>query len=87
MLSAFFEVEQNLLAAQAVGDPRAAVALDVAALHAETRVAGVRVSGLIYDVATGLIDTVVKPTSWSSGVSIRAWTQPTCWGSSKVRPP
>jgi carbonic anhydrase len=61
MLSAFFEVEQNLLAAQAVSDPRAAVALDVAALHAETRVAGVRVSGLVYDVATGLIDTVVKP--------------------------
>jgi carbonic anhydrase len=61
MLSAYFEVEQNLLAAQAVSDPRAAVALDVAALHAETRVAGVRVSGLVYDVATGLIDAVVKP--------------------------
>jgi carbonic anhydrase len=30
MLSAYFEVEQNLLAAQAVSDPRAAVALDVA---------------------------------------------------------
>jgi len=60
MLSAYFEVE-HLLAAQAVSDPRAAVALDVVALRAETRVAGVRVSGLVYDVATGLIDTVVKP--------------------------
>jgi hypothetical protein len=35
-------------------------ALDVAALRAETRVAGVRVSGLVYDVAT-VIDTVVTP--------------------------
>jgi hypothetical protein len=34
--------------------------LDVAALRAETRVAGVRVSGLVYDVAT-VIDTVVTP--------------------------
>jgi carbonic anhydrase len=47
--------------AQAVSDPRAAVALDLAALRAETRVAGVRISGLVYDVASGLIDTVVTP--------------------------
>jgi carbonic anhydrase len=32
MLSAYFDVEENLLAAQAVNDPRAAVALDVAVL-------------------------------------------------------
>jgi carbonic anhydrase len=61
LLSAFFEVDENRLADQAVTDPRAAVALDVAALHAETSVPGVSVSGLVYDVTTGLIETIVKP--------------------------
>jgi carbonic anhydrase len=60
MLSDYFEVDEKLLDEQAVGDPRAAVARDVGALHAETRLAGVRVSGLVYDVATGRVDTVVK---------------------------
>jgi carbonic anhydrase len=41
-----------------VGDPWPAVAHDVAVLRAETRLAGVRVSGLVYDVTTGLADTV-----------------------------
>ena len=62
MLSAYFDVEESGLAAQAVGDPRAAVTHDVAVLRAETRLAGVRVSGLVYDVATGLVETIVAPT-------------------------
>ncbi|WP_406502415.1 carbonic anhydrase [Streptomyces sp. NBC_01602] len=61
MLSEFFEMDQNQLAEQAVSDPEAAVAHDVAALRADTRLPGVRVSGLVYDVNTGLVDTVVKP--------------------------
>lgn len=61
MLSVYFDVEESDLSAQAVGDPRAAVSRDVAVLRAEHRLAGVRVSGLVYDVATGLVETVVAP--------------------------
>jgi carbonic anhydrase len=46
----------------AVNDPYAAVALDVAALKANPQLpAGYLVSGLVYDVATGLVETVVPP--------------------------
>lgn len=47
----------------AVDDPHAAVAHDVAALRASAQLPGTMiVSGLVYDVATGLIETVVPPT-------------------------
>ena len=58
LLSAFFEIDEDHLAEQAVTDPRAAVALDTAALRAEPSVPGVSVSGLVCDVATGLVETV-----------------------------
>jgi carbonic anhydrase len=61
LLAAFFEVDENHLAEQSVTDPRAAVTLDVAALRAEVSVPGISVSGLVYDVATGLVETIVKP--------------------------
>ena len=61
LLSSFFEVDESGLAALAVTDPRAAVTLDVAALRGEASVPGISVSGLVYDVATGLIETIVKP--------------------------
>jgi carbonic anhydrase len=61
LLSAYFEVDHGDLADLAVADPHAAVARDVAALRADTSVPGVSVSGLIYDVATGLIETIAKP--------------------------
>ncbi|HEY0690471.1 MAG TPA: carbonic anhydrase [Kribbella sp.] len=61
LLSAFLEVDENQLADQAVTDPRAAVALDVAALRAETSVPGVTVSGLVYDITTGVIETIIEP--------------------------
>lgn len=61
MLAAYFDVEKSGLVAQAVADAWAAVAHDVAVLRAEARLTGVRVSGLVYDVATGLVETVVAP--------------------------
>ena len=61
ILSEFFEVDRDQLAKQAVSDPVAAVAVDVGTLRADTRLPGVRISGLVYDVNTGLVDTVVKP--------------------------
>jgi carbonic anhydrase len=53
LLGPYFETEQ--LAEVRVGEPKAAVAHDVAVLRAESRVAGVRVSGLVCDVETGLV--------------------------------
>jgi len=48
------------LAAKAVTDPRAAVAADVAVLRTTPALPGEwLVSGLVYDVATGLVDAVV----------------------------
>ena len=58
MLADYFEVDENLLAEQAVGDPRAAVAHDIAVLRADPRLAGAHVSGLVYDVITGRVDAV-----------------------------
>lgn len=46
----------------AIADPYAAVALDVAALKANPQLpGGFIVTGLVYDVATGLVETVVAP--------------------------
>jgi carbonic anhydrase len=62
LLSTFFEVGEADLEAKAVSDPRAAVVVDVAALRAEPTLSGeFLVSGLVYDVATGLVETIVEP--------------------------
>ncbi|MGW3630368.1 carbonic anhydrase [Streptomyces sp. NPDC005122] len=61
LLAAYFETDVADLPARAVGDARAAVAHDVAALRSESRLEGLRVSGLVYDVATGRVETVVEP--------------------------
>ena len=47
---------------KSVTDPRAEVALDVAALRAIPALPGAwLISGLVYDVATGLAEIVVRP--------------------------
>lgn len=62
MLTDYFEISTEQLQAKAVPDPRAAVAVDVAALRATPGLPGEwLVSGLVYDVATGLVDIVVPP--------------------------
>jgi carbonic anhydrase len=61
MLTGYFGVAADGLSAWEVGDPWAAVAHDVDVLRAEPRLAGVRVSGLVYDVATGVVESVVAP--------------------------
>jgi carbonic anhydrase len=60
LLADYFEVPAADLDAKAVTDPVAAVRVDVEALKQRLR-AAVLVSGLVYDVATGLIDVVVPP--------------------------
>ena len=61
LLAAYFRVSADELPGLFVGDPRAAVARDVAVLRADARLRGTRVSGLVYDVTTGLVETVVQP--------------------------
>ncbi|MFB7596770.1 carbonic anhydrase [Streptomyces sp. NPDC056160] len=60
LLADYFDVPASGLDAKAVTDPVAAVRVDVEILKRDLR-AGVFVSGLVYDVATGLIDVVVPP--------------------------
>jgi carbonic anhydrase len=60
MLADYFQVPPEELKSKAVTDPRAAVAGDVASLRAIPALpADWLVSGLVYDVATGLVEVVV----------------------------
>jgi carbonic anhydrase len=60
MLARYFQTEEGELKSKAVTDPRAAVAFDVAFLRTIPALPGSwLVSGLIYDVATALVEVVV----------------------------
>jgi carbonic anhydrase len=62
MLAHYFQITEKEVAGKSVPDPRKAVAVDVAALRAIPALLGAwLVSGLVYDVATGLIEIVVPP--------------------------
>src|ERR1700732_3636168 len=61
-LAHYFEIQEGELKTKATPDPWAAVAFDVAALRAIPALPGAwLISGLVYDVATGLVDVVVPP--------------------------
>ena len=61
-LACYFQIQEGELRTKAVTDPRAAVAVDVASLRAIPALPGEwLVSGLVYDVATGLVEIVVPP--------------------------
>lgn len=62
MLTEYFGVAKQDLAAKAVMDPRRAVAVDVTGLRqAHALPDEWLLSGLVYDVATGLVDIIVPP--------------------------
>jgi carbonic anhydrase len=62
LLADVFGVDPGDLGGKAVGDPAAAVAADVAAIKANPFLpAAFQVSGLVHDLATGLVDVVVPP--------------------------
>ena len=62
MLTHYFQIQEGELRTKAVTDPRAAVAVDVVALRAVPALPATwLVSGLVYDVATGLVEIVVPP--------------------------
>jgi carbonic anhydrase len=60
-LAAFFEVPVADLGSKAVEDPYASVRIDVDIVR--ERLPGPHVSGLVYDVDTGLIEVVVSATT------------------------
>jgi len=61
-LAHYFQIQEGELKTKSVTDPRAAVAFDVAALRAIPALPGSwLISGLVYDVATGLVEIVVPP--------------------------
>src|SRR5579863_8813732 len=62
MLTHYFQTKDGELGKKAVNDPRAAVAIDVILLRAIPALPGDWfVSGLVYDVATGLVEIAVPP--------------------------
>jgi carbonic anhydrase len=62
MLAHYFQVPEGDVAAKTVNDPRAAVAADVAFLRSIPALpAPWLLSGLVYDVKTGLVEVVVPP--------------------------
>jgi carbonic anhydrase len=61
-LARYFQIQEKEVKTKAVTDPRAAVTMDVAALRAIPALpAEWLISGLVYDVATGLVEVVVPP--------------------------
>ena len=61
-LAPYFGITPDELDAKAVRDPYAAVTVDIAVLKAAPTVPdGSTVCGLVYDVATGLVEVVVPP--------------------------
>ena len=62
LLTHYFQIPEAELKTKAVSDPRKAVALDVALLRAIPALPREwLISGLIYDVATGLVEIIVPP--------------------------
>ncbi|GCE08135.1 carbonic anhydrase [Dictyobacter aurantiacus] len=62
LLASYFGIGQEGLSSRAVTDPYAAVAVDVATLKANPTLPGSwLVSGLVYDVTTGMVEVVVPP--------------------------
>jgi carbonic anhydrase len=62
LLAHYFQIQEAEVKTKAVTDPHASVAIDVALLRSIPALPGEwLVSGLVYDVATGLIETVVPP--------------------------
>src|SRR5580700_7680029 len=60
MLARYFQIQEPELKAKSVADPRTAIAVDVAVFRAVQGLPGDwLISGLVYDVATGLVEIVV----------------------------
>ncbi|GGA56656.1 carbonic anhydrase [Edaphobacter acidisoli] len=60
MLAHYFQIPEKEVTAKSVSDPRKSVVVDVAALRAIPALPGEwLISGLVYDISTGLVEVVV----------------------------
>jgi carbonic anhydrase len=62
LLAEYFEISLGELDAKSVSDPVASVRVDVDVILQALHAPAFLVSGLVYDVGTGLVETVVAPT-------------------------
>jgi carbonic anhydrase len=62
LLAEYFEIPAHELEAKAVSDPFASVQVDVEVIKHHLRGSAFLVSGLVYDVSSGLVETVAAPT-------------------------
>jgi carbonic anhydrase len=62
LLAEYFEIPADELRAKSVTDPRGSVRVDADVVLGKSRAPASLVSGLVYDVSTGLVETVVEPT-------------------------
>lgn len=62
LLAEYFEIPADELEAKSVSDPNGSVRVDIDVILAKTRGPASLVSGLVYDVSSGLVETVVAPT-------------------------
>ncbi|MGQ4347983.1 carbonic anhydrase [Streptomyces sp. SAS_275] len=62
LLAAYFEITPDQLPGKAVSDPQGSVRVDAGIALREVSRDSFLVSGLVYDVDTGRIDTIVAPT-------------------------
>jgi carbonic anhydrase len=70
MLAHYFQIQEGEVKTKTVTDPHAAVAADVAALRAIPALpAAWLISGLVYDVATGMVKVVIPPAPIRAEVS------------------
>jgi carbonic anhydrase len=77
LLTHYFQIQEPELKAKSVSDPRTAVAVDVAALLTVPGLpGGWLISGLVYDVATGLVEIVVPPAPIRNTQIPGAWATP-----------
>ncbi|WP_198939481.1 hypothetical protein [Pseudofrankia sp. EUN1h] len=67
LLAGYFEIPIDEPGAKAVSDPYGSVRVDVGVIRQEVRSPGYLVSGLVYDVSTGLVESVVAPTQVPTG--------------------
>ena len=72
MLAEYFQTEQTDLSSKAVNNPRIAVATDVATLRKVPGLPGEwLLSGLVYDIASGLVETVMPPLPLSDPAGVQ----------------
>jgi carbonic anhydrase len=62
LLAEYFEIPVDGLRAKSVSDPIGSVRVDVDVILGKLRGPAFFVSGLVYDVSTGLVETVIAPT-------------------------